>query len=589
MSQQETLASGPLTIASASSPNKPLTGADPGRAHPEAVFLEVPVRIHGSRVLEVVRGITPYTEQFEEQAVTMIVFPGGGVVRMRTAMHADQVVVVTNLKSGQDAIGRVSKVRPCGNQQVYVEVEFTAPQPGFWGVEFLSERSEKEANAGTAALPIVAPTAAFQAPPAARVVAPIVEARTDEKVISSVAPAPTNSEVPPASQPPAAVTAPAPAAFSATARVARPASAFVSIGESEEVQPAATETSGFRRDRSSKRESAIALAGAPQAAAPVVEPSSSAQLSTSLGSSEDTKSFDRAREESPDASAGFGTRSTFGTFAGAGQYKEGRRSWVLIVTCAALLMAAGGGGAAYWVNQQLAAELPTNPLPVEPAPPAEMIPAQDLAAPPVAQSNGKTSLGGSAPHGAEAVHADVAPSAVTAGASGSTATPPNANKLSQSKLRAAVPEVSGTVNASPVASREGTGAGGAAAASLDVADGAGKRGGEPAVAAGSPATRPRVSQALALDTGVTVRAPRLISETKPVYPVTAQQAGADGNVVVRIVIDKAGNVVDARAVAGPEILLGAALDAVRQWRYEPSMLNGRPVPVQMQVTIPFSR
>jgi len=98
-----------------------------------------------------------------------------------------------------------------------------------------------------------------------------------------------------------------------------------------------------------------------------------------------------------------------------------------------------------------------------------------------------------------------------------------------------------------------------------------------------------MSQALAVDAGVPVKAPRLISETKPVYPATARQAGVDGNVVVRIVIDKAGNVVDARAIAGPEMLRGAAVDAVRQWRYEPSSLNGQQVSVQMPVTIPFRR
>jgi len=306
-----------------------------------------------------------------------------------------------------------------------------------------------------------------------------------------------------------------------------------------------------------------------------------------LGSSEGADIFDRAGAASPDASGNFGARSTFGTFAGAGEDRQARRSWVLIVTCAALLLAAGGGGAAYWVNEQLAAGLPAIPLPVAPAPPAEITSAQNSAAPPVAQTNAGISMGDSVPNAGEAVHADVEPSAVAAGAGGSTAMSPHASQLPQSKVRAGIPEVSGAVNASPVAPREGKGAGSAATASLDVGDGTAQRGGDPAGAGGLPATRPHVSQALALDTGLLVKAPRLFSETKPVYPAAARQAGVDGNVVVRIVIDKAGNVVDARAIAGPEILRGAALDAVRQWRYEPSILNGQPVSVQMPVTIPF--
>jgi periplasmic protein TonB len=521
MSQQETLGSLPLTIAPAVSPSKPLMQADSGRAHPEAVFLEVPVKIHGSRVLEVVRWITPHTEPFEEQTVTLIVFPGGGVVRMRTAMHAEHVVVLTNLKSGQDAIGRVSRVRPCGNQQVYVEVEFATAQPGFWGVEFPSERSGEETKAGPAA------------PPAARAVAPMVEARIDDKVISSVVPLPANFVISPASKSPVTITDSAPAAPSATARAAGPASAFVSMGESEEVELAATETSALRRDWSSKSEIATEPVGVPEAVASVAAQSSPAHLPSALGSSEGTESFDLAREASFETSGTFGTRAAFGTLAGAGQNQEPRRNWVLIVTCAAVLLAAGGGGAAYWVNDQLSAELPAIPLPLAPAPPAEITSAQNLPAPPVAQTNAGTSLGDSAPNAAEAVHADVAPSVASAGA--------------------------------------------------------GRRGGELAGAGGSPAARPRMSQALALDAGVPVKAPRLVSETKPVYPATARQAGVDGNVVVRIVIDKAGNVVDARAIAGPEMLRGAAVDAVRQWRYEPSTLNGQPVPVQMPVTIPFRR
>ena len=589
MSHQETLDSAPVAIAPAVSPSKPLAQADSSRAHPEAVFLEVPVKIHGSRVLEVVRGITPHTEPFEEQTVTMIVFPGGGVVRMRAAMHAEQAVVLTNLKSGQNAIGRVSRVRPCGNRQVYVELEFATAQRGFWGVEFASERSEAEEKTRPEAPPIVSGTAELKAPPADSAEAPIVEARADEQATAVVVPLPANFAVPVASHPSVAIAASVPEASSATARAGKPASVFVSMGESEEVELAATETSGLRQGQPGKSETATAPAGAPQAVATVPEPSFPAHLPKSLGSAEGAGIFDREREASPDASSNFGTRSDFGTFAGAGENRQARRSWALIVTCAALLLAAGGGGAVYWVNEQLAAELPAIPLPNAPAPPVEITSAQDLAAPPVAQTHAGTSLGDSAPAAAEAVHADVAPRDAVVGAGGSTAMPARASQLSQSKGRAAMPHVSGTVNAGPVASREEKGARGAAGASLDARDGAGKRGDDLAGAGVSQPARPRVPQALALDAGVPVKAPRLISETKPDYPATARQAGVDGNVVVRIVIDKAGNVVDARAIAGPEMLRGAAVDAVRQWRYDPSSLNGQPVSVQMPVTIPFRR
>src|ERR1700693_5206436 len=110
-----------------------------GHSRADAVSLEVPVKIHGSRVSEVVREITPHTEPFEEQTSTMIVFPQGAVIRMSTAVSVGQMLVVTNLKSRQDAICRVVKVRTFSNLQGYVEVEFTHKQPGYWNVYFPSD------------------------------------------------------------------------------------------------------------------------------------------------------------------------------------------------------------------------------------------------------------------------------------------------------------------------------------------------------------------------------------------------------------------------------------------------------------------
>jgi protein TonB len=55
------------------------------------------------------------------------------------------------------------------------------------------------------------------------------------------------------------------------------------------------------------------------------------------------------------------------------------------------------------------------------------------------------------------------------------------------------------------------------------------------------------------------------------------------------VVDTTGKVASMKVVSGPPMLRQAALDALRQWRYEPSMLNGEPVSVQMIVTIQFHR
>lgn len=63
------------------------------------------------------------------------------------------------------------------------------------------------------------------------------------------------------------------------------------------------------------------------------------------------------------------------------------------------------------------------------------------------------------------------------------------------------------------------------------------------------------------------------------------QAGVQGTVVVQGNIDRDGRILEARALSGHPLLVAAAIDAVRQWRYRPCLLNGEPVEVDTQVTV----
>jgi len=87
--------------------------------------------------------------------------------------------------------------------------------------------------------------------------------------------------------------------------------------------------------------------------------------------------------------------------------------------------------------------------------------------------------------------------------------------------------------------------------------------------------------------GGELKPPRLVSSTLPVYPAVARDAGIEGDVVIDTTIDKTGKVTAMKVVSGPPMLRQAALEALRQWKYEPSKLNGEPVPIQMTVTIRF--
>ena len=85
-----------------------------------------------------------------------------------------------------------------------------------------------------------------------------------------------------------------------------------------------------------------------------------------------------------------------------------------------------------------------------------------------------------------------------------------------------------------------------------------------------------------------LRPPVRLRDVAPVYPEIARTARVQGVVIVEAVISTTGNVIEARVLRSVPLLDQAALDAVRQWKYTPSLLNGVPVPVVMTVTVTFT-
>ena len=87
--------------------------------------------------------------------------------------------------------------------------------------------------------------------------------------------------------------------------------------------------------------------------------------------------------------------------------------------------------------------------------------------------------------------------------------------------------------------------------------------------------------------GGDLRPPRKLRGTPPIYPDLAVQTRLEGRVTIECRIDTSGRVVDAAILQGHPILSPAALAAVRQWVYQPTLLNGVPVSVIMTVTVHF--
>jgi protein TonB len=102
-----------------------------------------------------------------------------------------------------------------------------------------------------------------------------------------------------------------------------------------------------------------------------------------------------------------------------------------------------------------------------------------------------------------------------------------------------------------------------------------------------PPSEPTREEPKALRVGGDVRPPEKIHDVRPVYPRAALEARIEGSVILEATISPTGIVEGLRVVKSVPLLDTAAREAVRQWRFKPTLLNGVPVPVLMTVTLHF--
>jgi TonB family protein len=622
-----TLSNGAVASTGASSNQPP---AASGHLRADAVSLEVPVKVHGSRVTESAQGVSPRTEPFEEQTNSMIVFPQGGVLRMSTVVSPGQMLVVTNLKTRQDAICRVVKVRTFTNMQGYVEVEFTHKQPGYWGTRFPSD-TPAESQATTEN-----PTVATARPPESsnfnqQIPKPVVAPPSVSPVLEMPFQAPP---VVAAHQNPS-FTAPPPAA---NAPANKPEPSFISIGTQEKVQPAASSTSFVSTPEPVKFVAPNRPVQPPiqtkqlqqQTLVPEIPigstvgsgipgdiesdfPSAQATLRSELSleeletdESESAKTFDTgtsgvAVEEDSESSLSLRSaisHGTFGNLSGGGTLEieglhetvseEGRpasKGWVpfaagVFVTLAVVL------GAIFFYRSQPATpannSAPTQNSPVVPQP-------LTFQSPSAVSGDANSS-------GAPTRNSAINPVTIEAQTNAPAATSPSvarSNPPAKSASRVTSGMMEQALDEHPVAPSRGEG-GDANASSVDAAPsidssssgsvlGLVPSSNVPVLAA--PSARPDGP----VKVGGNVKEPRLLSRVVPEYPRVAKDTGVQGEVVINTTIDQKGNVINAQVVSGPSLLREPALEALRRWKYEPSTLNGQPIAVQMLVILKFRR
>jgi len=131
--------------------------------------------------------------------------------------------------------------------------------------------------------------------------------------------------------------------------------------------------------------------------------------------------------------------------------------------------------------------------------------------------------------------------------------------------------------------------GGGVAGGIDLGGGGilGGLGGASGAAPPPPPPPPPPKPTAPIKVGGNVQEAMVIARPNPVYPPLARQARIQGNVVLHAIIDKEGKVSELQVVSGHPLLVQSALEAVKNWRYRPTLLNGDAVEVDTTITVSF--
>src|SRR5438552_4893179 len=138
----------------------------------QPVALEVPVSINGARALEG----SDKREPFSESTKTVLIFGNGAVIRLSSSVTPGQLLFLTNEKTKKEVVCQVVKSKNYRSVSGYVELEFTEPVVGFWGMRFPGDRIGSGPQPGAPVSPALRSSSASGSPAIPRPVAPKIEA-----------------------------------------------------------------------------------------------------------------------------------------------------------------------------------------------------------------------------------------------------------------------------------------------------------------------------------------------------------------------------------------------------------------------------
>jgi TonB family protein len=600
-------------------------------SRPQPVALEVPVTVNGARA---VLG-RDKREPFSESTKTVLVYGHGAIVRLSSSVGPGQLLFLTNDKTKKEVVCQVVKSK---NQHSsgYVELEFTEPLPGFWGMRFPTTATATPVQHPAPATPPSAAPSSISAPSPVKdsksaldEILPPVSVRSE--LPKSVIPAPHPTPIQPASPSVPQATASSiasPATPSKDSNTPEDDRLFNGLDISKALgtitQAPAVPTRNSSPSSKSildseevkipswleplARNAAIASAALPEISAPASSVHAAAKpFAENYGDAvevedpevtEFTETPVAAKDPLPPAA--FGTQflaDEQDSRSGKSAAQSGKK--IFIAAMAAVLLSLGAG--TLWYLRQPSA---TSSEVASTAAPTNTQNAAASTTPDsgnVAPSQSRTSK--TAP---SATYSSVSTPASTALPSANLNTANSANPVNPDSnpnkkvatVDAAIPEAAaaqpkrsaiGSVRLSaPVVKKslepqenneeglnlEATNQSGPAAG---LAFGIGSK--QPAVPSAPTSYNPSVP--------ADIKPAKLLSTVAPVYPAFAKTQRISGNVTIDALVDATGHVSTMKFISGPAILEQAAMDALHRWLYQPAQLHGQSVPMHVTVTIQF--
>jgi TonB family protein len=662
-----------LGVPAALAPNAP--------ARPQPVALEVPVSVNGARSVDG----SEKREPFSERSQTVLVFGHGAVLRISAMLAPGQLVFLTNEKTKKEVVCVVVKSKTDGNAVGYVELRFTEPAPGFWGMRFPSDTVLPQATvrpgapAPASAQPKATPV---PQPVAVKPAAPIPPVALKPLVAAPPAPVAVSPEIPKIPAAPAPAASPVSLQASPVIDAAVPSVASSPLFAPADSKPAKLSSTGLtsassnqstdelkqQAARLQEQLSSLLFAEAPKPAAstpaPVLENTNVPELAkkvldltnlspepvqgqpvksvppppkpgpsslqveeikipswlaplaresdtqTAVESSHaESNSFPELEavaaetsengiradlQESPRRPevAIFGGQLLGDSSQAADVAPSKSKAGLFLGIAASLLLITGGVWYSLQPGNAISGMLSGSSTTSQPAASSPAVSAPEPEIPkPITRSESaasKPSLALAPVNPPAPVVTPAAKNTPPVPAPRSTSSIATPNPASSPRNTPTVEEPKkpalGDVRlATPVINRgKSSSTPGDSEPTIEISASA-----NTAVPVSGLGSAHRSEPAAPVPIGGDVKPAKLIKSVQPIYPAMAKSQHVSGNVQIDALIDADGNVSAMKVLSGPALLREAALQSLKQWKYQPAELDGKPTSMHLTVTLQF--